>query len=85
MHPTTSESLKNVYIGLDDIMRNTHTHIQFMQETGAERKRNTNLKDSSFTSITGVLELIDRTLVYGIFLLQAKNDREIQAATEQKR
>lgn len=48
-----------------------------------ERKRNTNLKDSSFTSITGVLELIDRTLVNGIFLLRAKNDREIQAATKQ--
>lgn len=46
-----------------------------MQETRVERKRNTNLKDSSFTSITGVLELIDRTLVYGIFLLQAKNER----------
>lgn len=52
-----------------------------MQETEVERKRNTNSKDSSFTSITGVLELIDRTLVYGIFLLQAKNDRKFQAAT----
>lgn len=52
-----------------------------MQETEVERKRNTNSKDSSFTSITGVLELIDRTLVYGIFLLQAKNNRKFQAAT----
>lgn len=52
-----------------------------MQETEVERKRNTNSKDSSFASITGVLELIDRTLVYGIFLLQAKNDRTFQAVT----
>lgn len=52
-----------------------------MQETEVGRKRNTNSKDGSFTSITGVLELIDRTLVYGIFLLQAKNDRKFQAAT----
>lgn len=54
-----------------------------MQETKVGRKRNTNLKDSGFTSITGVLELIDRTLVYGIFLLQAKNDRKIQEAKKQ--
>lgn len=52
-----------------------------MQETEVERKRNTNSKDSSFASITGVLELIDRTLVYGIFLLQAKNTRTFQAET----
>lgn len=52
-----------------------------MQETEVERKRNTNSKDSSFASITGVLELIDRTLVYGIFLLQAKNDRTFQEGT----
>lgn len=52
-----------------------------MQETEVERKRNTNSKDSSFASITGVLELIDRTLVYGIFLLQAKNTRTFQAVT----
>lgn len=38
-----------------------------------ERKRNTNLEDSSFTAVVWVLELIDRTLVYGVFLLQAEN------------
>lgn len=41
-------------------------------------KGNTNLKDSSFTSIVWVLELIDRTLVYGIFLLQMENEDRIE-------
>lgn len=38
-----------------------------------ERKRNTNLKNSSFTSVVWVLELIDWTLVNGVFLLQVEN------------
>lgn len=45
---------------------------QSMQEKQEEWKGNTNLKDSSFTSIVWVLELIDGTLVYGIFLLQVE-------------
>lgn len=49
-----------------------------MQENKVERKRNTNLKDSSFTSIVWVLELIDRTLVYGVFLLQVENEDRIE-------
>lgn len=85
MHQTTSECFNTCYIRLDDIMHKMNEeksrHTPFMQETEVERKRNTNSKDSSFASITGVLELIDRTLVYGIFLLQAKNDRKFQAAS----
>lgn len=49
-----------------------------MQESEAERKRNTNLKDSSFTSIVWVLELIDRTLVNGVFLLQVDNEDRVE-------
>lgn len=49
-----------------------------MQESEAERKRNTNLKDSSFTSIVWVLELIDRTLVNGVFLLQVENEDRVE-------
>ncbi len=49
-----------------------------MQENKVERERNTNLKDSSFTSIVWVLELIDRTLVYGVFCLQAENEDRIE-------
>lgn len=49
-----------------------------MQYNEVERKRNTNLKDSSFTSIVWVRELIDRTLVYGVFLLQVENEDRIE-------
>lgn len=59
-----------------------------MQENEVERKRNTNLKDSSFTSIVWVLELIDRTLVYGVFLLQVENEGRTEFSrkeTEQHR
>ncbi len=49
-----------------------------MQENEVKRKRNTNLKDSSFTSIVWILELIDRTLVYGVFLLQVENEDRIE-------
>lgn len=49
-----------------------------MQENKVERKRNTNLKGGSFTSIAWVLELIDRTLVYGVFLLQVENGDRIE-------
>lgn len=38
------------------------------------KKRNTNLKGSSSTSIVWVLELIDRTLVYRVVLLQIENE-----------
>ena len=43
-----------------------------------ERKRSTNLKGGSFTSIAWVLELIDRTLVYGVFLLQVENGDRVE-------
>lgn len=58
--------------------RHHNTHETHMQENQAERKRNTNLKNSSFTSIVWVLELIDGTLVYGVHLLQ------VQTSTEQR-
>lgn len=51
---------------------------QSMQGNQVERKRNTNLKDCSFMSIVWVLELIDRTLVYGVFLLQVQNKDRIE-------
>lgn len=57
---------------------------QPMQENKVERKRNTNLKGSSFTSIVWVLELIDRTLVYGVFLLQVKNEDRIDFNREKE-
>lgn len=57
---------------------NQDVHKQSMQETEVIRKRNTNLKGSSFMSIAGVLELIDRTLVYGIFLLKVENEGRIE-------
>ena len=57
---------------------NQDTHKQPMQENEVERKRNTNLKGSSSTSIVWVLELIDRTLVYGVFLLQVDNEDRVQ-------
>lgn len=49
-----------------------------MQENEVKRKRNTNLKVSSFTSIVWVLELIDRTLVYGVFLLQVESEHRMK-------
>lgn len=55
-----------------------------MQENEVERKRNTNSKGSSFTSIAWVLELIDRTLVYGVFLLQVQNEDRIQLSRKEK-
>lgn len=55
-----------------------------MQENEVERKRNTNSKGSSFTSIAWVLELIDRTLVYGVFLLQVQNEDRIQLSGKEK-
>lgn len=56
-----------------------------MQESEVERKRNTNLKGSSFMSIAGVLELIDRTLVYGIFLLKVENEDRIEFSRTQSK
>lgn len=50
------------------------THRKSMQENEVERTRNTNLEGGSFASIVWVLELIDRTLVYGIFLLKAESE-----------
>ena len=42
-------------------------------ETETERESgNTNLKDRSFTAIVWILELIDRTLVNGVLLLQLR-------------
>lgn len=55
-------------------MSEIKSHKQCMQENEVERERNTNLKGSSFTSIAWVLELIDRTLVYGVFLLKVENE-----------
>lgn len=46
-------------------------------------KINTNLKDSSFTSIAWILELIDRTLVYRVFLLQIENEDRIEFSRKQ--
>lgn len=43
-----------------------------------ERTRNTNLVDSSFTSIVWVLEAIDRTLVYWVFWLWVGNEDRIK-------
>lgn len=64
---------------------NQDVHKQSMQETEVVRKGNTNLKDSSFMSIAGVLELIDRTLVYGIFLLKVKNEDRIEFSRTQSK
>lgn len=64
---------------------NQDVHKQSMQETEVVRKRNTNLKGSSFMSIAGVLELIDRTLVYGIFLLKVKNEGRIEFSRTQSK
>lgn len=55
-----------------------------MQGNQEERKENTNLKDSSFTSIAWVLELIDRTLVYGVFLLQVEDEDRIEFMREKE-
>lgn len=55
-------------------MSEIKTRKQCMQENEVERERNTNLKGSRFTSIAWVLELIDRTLVYGVFLLKVENE-----------
>lgn len=50
-----------------------------------ERKRNTNLKDSSSTSIVWILELIDRTLVYGVVLLQVENEDRVEFSRKNNR
>lgn len=56
-----------------------------MQENQVERKINTNSKGSSFTSIARVLELIDRTLVYGVVLLQAGNEDRVEFSRENEK
>lgn len=61
------------------------TRKQPMQGNDVERKGNTNLKGISFTSILWVLELIDRTLVYWVFLLQVENEVRIEFSREKHR
>jgi len=56
-----------------------------MQENDVERKGNTNLKGISFTSILWVLELIDRALVYWVFLLQVENEVRIEFSRKKHR